>query len=64
MRTNKIKELWGQGKAPAVAWLSTADTYVAELMGNMGFDALVLDMQHGMVATFVFPSLDPFLHGN
>lgn len=48
MRTNKIKELWKSGKSPAVAWLSTPDTYVAEAMANVGFDALVLDMQHGM----------------
>lgn len=48
MRPNKVKELWRQGKAPAMAWLSTADTYVAEIMANAGFDALVLDMQHGM----------------
>jgi 4-hydroxy-2-oxoheptanedioate aldolase len=48
MRPNKVKELWRQGKPAAVAWLSTADTYVAESMATVGFDALVLDMQHGM----------------
>ena len=48
MRTNKVKTLWQQGKAPTMAWLSTADTYVAEIMANAGIDALVLDMQHGM----------------
>lgn len=48
MRTNKVKALWQQGKAPTMAWLSTADTYVAEIMANAGIDALVLDMQHGM----------------
>ena len=48
MRLNKVKALWQQEKAPTVAWLSSADTYIAELMANTGFDALVLDMQHGM----------------
>jgi len=48
MRANKVKALWQQGKAPTVAWLFSADTYIAELMANAGFDALVLDMQHGM----------------
>jgi 4-hydroxy-2-oxoheptanedioate aldolase len=48
MRTNKAKELWKQGKTPSMAWLSTADTYGAEIMANSGFDTLVLDMQHGM----------------
>ena len=48
MRTNKVKALWREGKAPTVAWLSTPDTYIAEVMANVGFDVLVLDMQHGM----------------
>jgi len=48
MRTNKVKSLWQEGKVPTVAWLDTADTYVAETIANVGFDVLVLDMQHGM----------------
>lgn len=48
MRANKVKALWQQEKAPTVAWLSTADTYIAEQIANTGFDVLVLDMQHGM----------------
>ena len=48
MRVNKVKTLWQQGKAPTVAWLFSADTYIGELIANAGFDALVLDMQHGM----------------
>ncbi|MFC1958234.1 HpcH/HpaI aldolase/citrate lyase family protein [Chloroflexota bacterium] len=48
MRNNQVKLLWQQGKPPTVAWLSSADTYIAEVMANVGFDALVLDMQHGM----------------
>lgn len=48
MRKNKVKELWRQDRPVAVGWLSTPDPYVAETMANAGFDALVLDMQHGM----------------
>ncbi len=48
MRPNKVKALWKQGKPVATAWLSTADTYVAESMAHVGLDAMVLDMQHGM----------------
>jgi len=48
MRANKVKALWKQGKPVAVGWVSSADTYVAEVLANAGFDALVLDMQHGM----------------
>jgi len=48
VRTNKVKALWREGKSPTVAWLSTADTYIAEAIANTGIDAMVLDMQHGM----------------
>lgn len=48
MRTNRLRELWRAGKPATMAWLSTADTFVAETLGSAGFDALVLDMQHGM----------------
>ena len=48
MRPNKVKDLWRQGKKAAIAWMSLADPYAAEIMANVGFDALVLDMQHGM----------------
>ncbi|HEX2171855.1 MAG TPA: aldolase/citrate lyase family protein [Dehalococcoidia bacterium] len=48
MQTNKVKELWRQGKPAAVGWMSTADPYTTEAMAEAGFDALVLDMQHGM----------------
>ena len=38
MLTNKVKALWREGKVPTVAWLSTADTYVAEIVANVGFE--------------------------
>jgi len=44
---NKPKELWRQGKPAAAAWISTTDTLVTEAMAEAGFDAMVLDMQHG-----------------
>ncbi len=48
MRSNRLRQLWNEGKPAAVGWLSMADTYEAEIMAHAGFDALVLDMQHGM----------------
>jgi 4-hydroxy-2-oxoheptanedioate aldolase len=48
MRPNKIKALWREGKPASVCWMSTPDTYLAEQMAALGFDGLVLDMQHGM----------------
>lgn len=48
MRQNKLKALWSEGKPASIGWLSIADGYAAEIMANAGFDAVVLDMQHGM----------------
>ena len=48
MRANWVKQLWREGKAVSVGWQSTPDPFVAETMAHVGFDALVLDMQHGM----------------
>lgn len=48
MRPNRVKQMWRENKPVAVGWLGTADTFVVETMAQAGFDALVLDMQHGM----------------
>src|SRR5512142_682433 len=48
MRPNKVKQMWREGKPVIAGWCSTADTYTAEAMIHAGFDALILDMQHGM----------------
>ena len=48
MRPNKLKQMWKEGEATAVAWLGSADPYMTEILAHSGFDALVLDMQHGM----------------
>jgi 4-hydroxy-2-oxoheptanedioate aldolase len=48
MRANALRAHWNQSKPAAVAWCSTADTYIAEAAANAGLDAVVLDMQHGM----------------
>ena len=48
MRTNKIKQLWSEGKTVTMGWLSIADPFSAEVMARQGFDALCIDLQHGM----------------
>jgi 4-hydroxy-2-oxoheptanedioate aldolase len=48
MRPNRIKQLWREGRPTLVGWMATADPYVTETLAHAGFDALVLDMQHGM----------------
>lgn len=48
MRPNKIKQLWRDGKTVTMGWLSIGDPFAAELMARQGFDALCIDMQHGL----------------
>ena len=48
MGVERLRSLWRDNKPVCAAWLSTADGLIAEIMGNSGFDALILDMQHGM----------------
>ena len=48
MRPNKVKQMWKAGKPVAAGWLSTGNPYVAEIMAHAGFDAIIMDLQHGM----------------
>src|SRR5947199_8176898 len=48
MRPNKIKQIWRDGRFVTMGWLSVSDGLTAEIMARQGFDALVVDMQHGL----------------
>ena len=48
MRPNKVIEAWQAGKAAFAAWTSTESSYIAEILGHTGAEAVVIDMQHGM----------------
>jgi 4-hydroxy-2-oxoheptanedioate aldolase len=48
MKPNRVKELWRKGEPVAVGWCSTVDPFLTEAMVRAGFDALILDWQHGM----------------
>ena len=47
MRPNKIKQMWREGRWVNMGWLSVSHPFTAEVMARQGFDALVVDMQHG-----------------
>jgi 4-hydroxy-2-oxoheptanedioate aldolase len=49
MQPNPIKTLWGQGKSVLNGWLSIACPFTAEIMAAQGYDALTIDLQHGLV---------------
>ena len=40
--------MWNQGVPAVAGWLSTGNPYLAEVLAHAGFDAVIIDMQHGM----------------
>lgn len=48
-RPNGVREAWGQGRAVINSWLGIPSSFSAEVMASMGWDSLVVDMQHGMI---------------
>jgi 2-keto-3-deoxy-L-rhamnonate aldolase RhmA len=49
MKANRVKQLLREGKATAGTWVSLASPVGAEVMGMMGFDWLLIDMEHSPV---------------
>jgi 4-hydroxy-2-oxoheptanedioate aldolase len=49
MRENKLKHLWGEGKIAFNAWLTIPSAWTAEVMAQAGYDALTIDLQHGLI---------------
>jgi len=47
MRSNKIKQIWRDGKTGTMGWLLLSHTFTAEMMARQGFDCLAIDLQHG-----------------
>jgi 4-hydroxy-2-oxoheptanedioate aldolase len=54
MRENRLKQLWLEKRTALNAWLTLPSSWSAEVMANTefknrGFDALTIDMQHGLM---------------
>jgi 4-hydroxy-2-oxoheptanedioate aldolase len=47
MRPNKLHELHAAKVTALSGWVGFSSPYVAEILGHSGFDAVVLDLQHG-----------------
>lgn len=45
---NPMKDAWRAGRAVVNGWISIPSAFGAELMAKAGFDALTVDMQHGV----------------
>jgi 4-hydroxy-2-oxoheptanedioate aldolase len=48
MRPNRLQRLWKQKQTAINAWLTIPSAWLAELTAHAGFDALTIDMQHGL----------------
>jgi 4-hydroxy-2-oxoheptanedioate aldolase len=49
MRANRLREIWASGKPAIGGWCSMPGGFSAELMASMGWDALTIDTQHGVI---------------
>ena len=48
MRTNLIREKWARDEAVLNGWLAVPNGFSAEVMAHQGYDALTVDLQHGV----------------
>ena len=48
MRPNRLRELRGRGETAVSAWVSCDSAHVAEVLSHAGYDAVTVDLQHGM----------------
>lgn len=49
MKPNRIREIWAEGGCALNAFLSMPCPFAAEIMAAQGYDALTVDIQHGVV---------------
>ena len=45
---NPLKQMWSRSETVISGWLSIPSGYAAEIMAKAGYDALTVDMQHGV----------------
>lgn len=45
---NRLKRLWQTKQPSAVTWLLSPAAYSAEVMSHLGWDGLIVDLQHGV----------------
>lgn len=50
MKPNRLREIWAQGRPVLNGWCSLGDPFVAETMASMGWDAITIDLQHGLIS--------------
>jgi 4-hydroxy-2-oxoheptanedioate aldolase len=48
MRPNGLTAVWKEGRYALNAWLSIGSSYSAEILAHLPYDAVTVDLQHGM----------------
>ncbi len=48
MRPNRLRQIWKENHTAINAWLTIPSPWTAEVLAATGFDALTIDMQHGL----------------
>lgn len=48
MRPNRLRSIWETNNYALNAWLSIGSSYSAEIFANLPYDAVTVDLQHGM----------------
>jgi 4-hydroxy-2-oxoheptanedioate aldolase len=48
MRESALRTIWSRGNCVLSGWLAIPNSFSAEIMANLGWDSLCIDMQHGM----------------
>lgn len=51
MRPNTLRQVFAVGDTAVNAWISGDSAYLAEVLSYSGFDAVTIDLQHGMFGT-------------
>ena len=49
MRPNNLRTIWNKGGAVVNGWLGIPNSFSAEVMATLGWDSLVIDLQHGLI---------------
>jgi len=49
LRDNQVWTCWRAGQPAISAWLGIDSSYLAEIVASLDFDAVVVDLQHGMM---------------
>ncbi len=52
MRKNRIKQLWKEDKTAVNVWVTIPSSWTAEVVANVGYDAMTIDAQHGLATDF------------